>query len=72
MGEKEVETWRRRILPEGELEQSFVLFNDDVHEASDVALRGLFATTHAEVVDAEIRLDLIACELDRREKRGWS
>lgn len=70
MGEKEVETWRGRILPETEGEvPNFALFKDDVFEASDVALRGLFATTHAELVDAEIKLDIVACELERRQHR---
>lgn len=71
MGEKEVETWRQRILPETESETpNFALFKDGVFEASNVALTGLFASTHAEVVDAEIKLDIVACELERRRNRG--
>lgn len=69
MGEKEVKTWRNKILPDTEGgAPNFILFKDSVMESSDVALSGLFAVTHAEVVDAEIKLDIIACELERRHK----
>lgn len=70
MSEREVEIWRNRILPEAESETpNFVLFKDSVMESSDIALTGLFAATHAEAVDAEIKLDIIACELERRKNR---
>lgn len=68
MGDKETEAWRRQILPEVDSEPNLGLFRDDMHEASDVALRGIFATTHAQLVDAEIKLDMLANELERRFK----
>lgn len=66
MSEKEVEIWRKRILPSTHEDPDFMIFKDDMHEVSEVALRGIFAGTHAELVDAEIKLDIVASELERR------
>jgi len=68
MGEKETEMWRRQIMPATDVEPNFAIFQDNAREASDLVLRGLFAVTHAELVDAEIKLDMLANELERRAR----
>jgi hypothetical protein len=60
--------WQRQIPPHSEEEPNFAIFKDNAHEASDVALRGIFANTHAQLVDAQIKLDIVATELERRTR----